>query len=101
MQPLKIGISIRLYTPNSGGLQHHAASLIQHLRGLGHQVKIVTRAVSRTPSSHDYFYFSESRASFESIDHDLKNFAPSALVKSGDVACSQMCGAAAMAILGY
>jgi glycosyltransferase involved in cell wall biosynthesis len=72
MQPLKIGISIRLYTPNSGGLQHHAAALVRHLRELGHKVTIVTRAVTRVPSYHDFFYFSESRSSFEAIDVDLK-----------------------------
>jgi len=72
MQPLKIGISIRLYTPNSGGLQHHAVALVRHLRGLGHKVTIVTRAVTRAPSYRDFFYFSESSSSFETIDVDLK-----------------------------
>jgi len=72
MQPLEIGISIRLYTPNSGGLQHHAAALVRHLRGLGHKVTIVTRAVTKAPSYQDFFYFSESGSSFEAVDADLK-----------------------------
>ncbi len=72
MKLLTIGISIRLYTPNSGGLQHHAASLIRHLRERGHNVIIVTRAVTRAPSYQDFFYFSESASDFSQIDPNLK-----------------------------
>ena len=62
---MKVGITIRLFTPHSGGLQHHAAALIQHLRAMGHEVTIVTRAITRVPSFHDFFYFSEPESSSE------------------------------------
>jgi len=72
MNPLKIGISIRLFTPHSGGLQHHAAALIQHLRAMGHEVTIVTRAITRVPSFHDFFYFSEPKSSSEADDRGIR-----------------------------
>lgn len=58
---MKIGISIRLFTPSSGGLQHHAAALAQHLRAQKHEVTIITRSFTHTPSFHDYFFHSEAR----------------------------------------
>jgi glycosyltransferase involved in cell wall biosynthesis len=68
MKQLTIGISIRLFTPGSGGLQQHAAALAQHLLSLGHKVTVVTRALTRTPSFQDYFYFSESNTRFVAGD---------------------------------
>jgi glycosyltransferase involved in cell wall biosynthesis len=58
---MRIGFTIRLFTPGSGGLQHHAAELVGHLRSLGHETVVVTRAVTRAPSYQDAFYFSEDR----------------------------------------
>ena len=57
----RIGFTIRLFTPGSGGLQHHAAELVGQLRALGHDPVVVTRAVTRVPSYQDAFYFSEAR----------------------------------------
>lgn len=56
---MQLGLSIRLFTPGSGGLQHHAARLLENLRELDHRSRVITRAVSHTPSSRDYFEFSE------------------------------------------
>lgn len=72
MKPLNIGISIRLFTPDSGGLQHHTAALIQHLQEQGHNIRIVTRAVSRVPSYEDCFYFSEANSTLKNIDTNIK-----------------------------
>lgn len=69
---MNIGISIRLFTPGSGGLQYHAAALIRHLRERGHQVTLATRAVTRVPSYHDFFYFSEAGGDFEAVDSGLR-----------------------------
>jgi glycosyltransferase involved in cell wall biosynthesis len=56
---MKIGLTIRTFYPKSGGLQAHAERLSSELQQLGHQVTVLTRAVSRTPSFLDYFYYSE------------------------------------------
>lgn len=56
---MKIGLTICTFYPRSGGLQAHAEKLIRELESQGHEVAIVTRAVSRTPSYKDYFFFSE------------------------------------------
>jgi glycosyltransferase involved in cell wall biosynthesis len=57
---MKIGLTIGTFYPKSGGLQAHAERLMQELQSRGHQVVIVTRAISRTPSFQDYFFFSET-----------------------------------------
>ena len=56
---MKIGITIRTFYPQSGGLQVHAEKLAHELVAKGHQVKIVTRSISHTPSYQDYFFFCE------------------------------------------
>ncbi|MEA5516901.1 glycosyltransferase family 4 protein [Nodularia sp. UHCC 0506] len=56
---MKIGITIRTFYPQSGGLQVHAEKLAHELVAKGHQVTIVTRSISHTPSYQDYFFFSE------------------------------------------
>jgi glycosyltransferase involved in cell wall biosynthesis len=56
---MKIGLTIRTFYPKSGGLQAHAERLSAELQQLGHQVTVLTRTVSRTPSFQDYFFFSE------------------------------------------
>jgi glycosyltransferase involved in cell wall biosynthesis len=57
---MKIGLTIRTFYPKSGGLQAHAERLANELQQMGHQVTILTRAVSRVPSFRDYFFFSET-----------------------------------------
>ena len=62
---MKIGMTIRTFYPKSGGLQAHAETLVQELERLGHDVTIVTRSVSHSPSYHDYFFFSEPARTVE------------------------------------
>lgn len=57
---MRIGLTIRTFYPRSGGMQAHAERLVHELRAKGHEVVVVTRSVSHTPSYWDYFFFSES-----------------------------------------
>ncbi len=63
---MRVGISIRLFTPHSGGLQHHAARLVEQLISRGHEVVVVTRAVSKVPSFQELFWFSDPEHSSSS-----------------------------------
>jgi len=56
-QPLRLGLSIRTFNATSGGLQSHAAQLARELVRRGHEVRIVTRALSRAPSYEDLFFY--------------------------------------------
>ena len=56
---MKIGLCIRTYNPCSGGLQAHAAQLCQELLARGHEVRVVTRSISKTPSYADYFLYTD------------------------------------------
>lgn len=69
---MRIGLTIRTFYPQSGGMQSHAESLIRKLEKAGHEVVIATRSVSHTPSFQDFFFFSES-VSQEKINGLLVN----------------------------
>jgi glycosyltransferase involved in cell wall biosynthesis len=56
---LRIGLSIYMFKPGTGGLQSHAEQLCRHLQARGHEVTVVTRAVARVPEFMDYLYFNE------------------------------------------
>lgn len=62
---MKIGLTIRTFYPQSGGMQAHAERLVHELQAKGHEVTVVTRSISHTPSYQDYFFFSESVGSAE------------------------------------
>jgi glycosyltransferase involved in cell wall biosynthesis len=64
-QPLRLGLSIRTFNASSGGLQSHAAQLAKELVRRGHEVRIVTRALSRAPSYEDLFFYRDPLASGE------------------------------------
>ena len=57
---MKIGLTIRSFYPQYGGLQVHAEHLVRALQDKGHEVIILTRSVSHSPSYQDFFFFSES-----------------------------------------
>ncbi|MEJ1936151.1 glycosyltransferase family 4 protein, partial [Nostoc sp. NIES-2111] len=61
------------FYPQSGGLQVHAEKLAHELVARGHQVTIVTRSISRTPSYQDYFFFSEeiSKTTINGLSVDI------------------------------
>ncbi|MCW9680029.1 glycosyltransferase family 4 protein [Dolichospermum planctonicum UHCC 0167] len=75
---MKVGITIRTFYPQSGGLQAHAEKLAKELIANGHQVTIVTRSVSHTPSYQDYFFFSESisKTNINGLDVDVLKHSP-------------------------
>lgn len=54
---LKVGLNIRLFTPNTGGLQLHAERLVEGLAGLGNNVTILTKSITTVPSNA--FWFSD------------------------------------------
>lgn len=56
---MKIGLTIRTFYPKSGGLQAHAENLINALCSQGHEVVVLTWTISRTPTYHDFLFFSE------------------------------------------
>ena len=58
--PLRIGVSIYMFKPGTGGLQSHAEQLCRHLAGRGHKVVLITRAFSRVPHFRDYLFFNEA-----------------------------------------
>ena len=60
---LKIAISISCFRPDTGGQQAHAEQLSQHLQERGHDVVVVTRAVTRVPNGRDYLFFNEPSSS--------------------------------------
>ena len=60
---LKIAISIWCFRPETGGQQAHAEQLAQHLQERGHDVVVVTRAVTRVPNGRDYLFFNEPSSS--------------------------------------
>lgn len=43
---MRIGVSIRLFTPNTGGLQWHAQRLVENLEDRGHEIRILTKTVT-------------------------------------------------------
>lgn len=62
---MKIGLTIRTFYPKSGGLQAHTEKLVHALRHQGHDVTLLTWTISRTPTYHDVFFYSESHARAE------------------------------------
>lgn len=52
---LKIGLSIRLFTPNTGGLQLHAERLVEGLAGLGYSVRVLTKSITTVPNNSFWF----------------------------------------------
>ncbi len=52
---LKIGLSIRLFTPNTGGLQLHAQRLVEGLHDFGNQVRVLTKTITTVPSNSFWF----------------------------------------------
>lgn len=65
---MKIGISIRLFTPDTGGLQLHAARLVEHLKARGEQVQVLTRAISKVPSFQELFWYRDSAGMVDAAD---------------------------------
>ncbi len=57
---MRIGLTIRSFYAHYGGLQAHAEQLVRELQSRGHEVIILTRSVSHSPSYRDFFFFSES-----------------------------------------
>ena len=57
---MRIGLTIRSFYAHYGGLQAHAEQLVRELQSRGHEVVILTRSVSHSPSYRDFFFFSES-----------------------------------------
>jgi len=62
---LRIAIFIRCFKPCSGGLQKHTADLARALVARGHQVTVVTRAISTVPDYRKTFFFSEPESATE------------------------------------
>ncbi|QIR37991.1 glycosyltransferase family 4 protein [Tolypothrix sp. PCC 7910] len=56
---MKIGISIWMFCPRTGGLQKHAEDLVLELQNLGHEVVVITRASSFVPQFREYIYRNE------------------------------------------
>ena len=54
---INIGITIKHFTPNTGGLQWHAQRLVEGLAGLGNGVRILTKSITTVPSNS--FWFSD------------------------------------------
>lgn len=69
---MKIGISIRLMTAKTGGLQYHTEKLAENLRAKGHSIKIVTRTTQISPSYHDAFFHNDAQHARGDIDRDIE-----------------------------
>ena len=52
---LKLALCTRTYNRSTGGLQGHTAQLGKELRQRGHEVRVITRALSISPTSQDFF----------------------------------------------
>ena len=57
---LKIGLSIWMFKPGTGGLQSHAEHLARHLIARGHEVTVITKAFTKVPERLEFLYFSEN-----------------------------------------
>jgi len=57
---LKIGLSIWMFKPGTGGLQSHAEHLARHLIARGHDVTVITKAFTKVPERLEFLYFSEN-----------------------------------------
>lgn len=57
---MKIGISIWMFCPRTGGLQKHTEDLILELQKLGHDVVVITRSSSFVPQFREYIYRNEA-----------------------------------------
>jgi glycosyltransferase involved in cell wall biosynthesis len=62
---MRIGLSIRTFYPQGGGLQAHAERLCHELRARGHEVTVLTRSTVHVPSFDDYQSFSQAEAAVE------------------------------------
>jgi glycosyltransferase involved in cell wall biosynthesis len=62
---LKIGLSIWMFKPGTGGLQSHAEHLARHLIARGHDVTVITKAFTKVPERLEFLYFSENPDSGE------------------------------------
>lgn len=63
--PLRLGFSIRTFHPASGGLQSNCDQLARRLVARGHDVRVVTRSLSRAPSYADLFFYRDPVSSAE------------------------------------
>jgi glycosyltransferase involved in cell wall biosynthesis len=57
---LKIGISIWMFKPGTGGLQSHAEHLARYLIARGHEVTVLTKAFTKVPERLEFLYFAEN-----------------------------------------
>lgn len=57
---MKIGLSIWMFKPGTGGLQSHAEHLARHLMARGHEVTVLTKAFTKVPERLEFLYFSEN-----------------------------------------
>jgi len=62
---LKIGLSIWVFKPGTGGLQSHAEHLARHLIARGHEVTVITKAFTKVPERLEFLYFTENPDSGE------------------------------------
>ncbi len=69
---MKIGLTIKHFTPNTGGLQWHAQRLVEGLQERGHLVQILTKSITEVPS-HSFWY---SDASAGKIPQNLRLLGP-------------------------
>lgn len=56
-RPLRLGLSIRTFNASSGGLQSHCAQLARELVRRGHEVRVITRTLTRPPGYRDLFFY--------------------------------------------
>jgi glycosyltransferase involved in cell wall biosynthesis len=62
---LKIGLSIWMFKPGTGGLQSHAEHLARHLMARGHEVRVITKSFTKVPERLEFLYFCENPQSGE------------------------------------
>jgi glycosyltransferase involved in cell wall biosynthesis len=62
---LKIGLSIWMFKPGTGGLQSHAEHLARYLIARGHEVTVITKSFTKVPERLEFLYFSENPDSGE------------------------------------